>query len=60
MDNCKVCGTELVNFEGINSEYTEEEHWEKVSAYCPCCKKRYSWWEVFVFDHIEDYEEDDD
>lgn len=58
MDNCKVCGTELVDFEGIDSEYDATEHWQKVSAYCPCCKKRYSWYEIFVFDRIEGYEEE--
>ena len=60
MDNCKICGTEMVNFEGIDSQYDEQEQWERITAYCPHCKKRYAWWEVFVFDRIEDYEEDND
>lgn len=58
MEFCKVCGTTMQNFEGFDSEYTGETHYESVRAYCPKCKKYYRWIEVFTFSHCEEFEED--
>ena len=58
MESCKVCGAMMENFEGYDSEYTGSEHLEFVRAYCPNCKKYYRWIEIFRFDSIAEFEED--
>jgi hypothetical protein len=58
MDNCKVCGTLMEDFEGYDSEYYPSEHYEWVKAYCPHCRKWYRWVEVYKLTSIEDFEED--
>ncbi len=58
MDNCKVCGTQMKNFGSYDSDYTGDEHFEYVRAYCPHCQKWYKWIEVFKFTSIENFEED--
>lgn len=55
MDDCMICGTEMENFEGVDSEYFLGNHCEKIVAYCPHCKKWYSWWEIFTFSHVEEF-----
>lgn len=58
MDNCKICGTEMQDFTGYDSEYTGDRHYECVRAFCPHCKKWYRWIEVYTLSQIEDFEED--
>ena len=58
MDNCKVCGSPMYDFECYDSEYNDTEHYEFVHARCPRCNKWYKWVEVFTFERIEGFEED--
>lgn len=58
MERCKVCGAIMENFEGYDSEYFMETHYEMLKAYCPHCDKWYRWVEVFKFSGVEDFEED--
>jgi len=58
MEYCQICGSAMQDFEGYDSEYTGDAHYEFVKAYCPHCQKWYKWVEVFTFCQIEDFEED--
>lgn len=58
MDNCKVCGTMMENFEGYDSDICGSEYLEFIRAYCPHCHKWYKWIEVFRFSEAVDFEED--
>lgn len=58
MDNCKVCGSPMYDFECYDSEYYLGEHREYISAYCPHCNKIYKWIEIFKFDRVEEFKED--
>lgn len=59
MDNCRVCGTMMEDFETYESEYFGDTHYEYLRAYCPKCRKHYRWVEIFRFSGIEDFEEDE-
>ena len=58
MDNCKVCGAKM-EVEYYDSDCSGQEHLDYVHAYCPICKRHYRWIEVFTFNRIIDFEEDD-
>ena len=58
MNNCKICSTQMTNLKGYDSRYYGDMHKDFMHAYCPHCKKWYRWIEIFRFDYVVSFEED--
>jgi hypothetical protein len=63
MDNtpiCPHCITELEYDDMIDNNYNGSHHDSKWVGHCHICNKKFVWHEVYLFDHIEEFEEEID
>ena len=55
---CPNCGQTLVNYDSIDTEYWNDSFYETVRGECENCFKTYRWTEVYIFNNIENFEEE--
>ena len=57
---CPYCITELEYDELVENSYDGSRHESKWRGHCPICDKTFTWYEIYLFDRIEEFEEDTD
>lgn len=55
---CPNCGREFYATDTIETEWYMGKYYDAVMGTCPNCEHHFTWTEVYVFDHIEDIEDD--
>ena len=54
---CPNCGREFYATNTIEIEWEMGKYYDTVIGICPNCEHKFFWTEVYVFDHIEDIED---
>lgn len=57
IEKCPNCGTELVNYECINTEWASDTYYDTVTANCPYCGKAYVWTDIYKLQESIDIKE---
>ena len=63
MDTSPICPHCLADIEYddmIDNNYDGSHHDSKWVGHCPICGKKFVWHEIYLFDRIEDFEEEID
>lgn len=55
---CPNCGREFYATDTLDTEWCAGKYYDDVIGTCPDCEKTYTWTEVYVFDHIENIQEE--
>lgn len=57
---CPHCFVYVEDDDMIDCYYDDEYHVSKRVGHCPTCNKKFVWHEIYRFDCIEEFEEEDD
>lgn len=55
---CPYCCTDIECDAMIDSNYEGSYHDSKWEGHCPICGKRFVWHEIYLFDRVEEFEEE--